>query len=131
RAGLEQVRGSANIVIVISERVDVRFANICIGSEVHNPPGFPGLEHATKNLFVSQVTAFKRPPLNCALVASFEIVRRYWAISSSRQRLARMATDKACTAGYKDRSHCSSRIRRAKCSLCDVRSPKLLTGTRT
>ena len=40
RAGLEQVRGSANIVMVIFDGVDVRFANICIGSEVHNPQGF-------------------------------------------------------------------------------------------
>jgi hypothetical protein len=36
------------------------------------------------------------PPLDRPVVAYFKIVKRYWTVSSARQRLARMATDEAC-----------------------------------
>src|SRR5262249_10206840 len=92
----EQVHCSADIVIVIFERVEIRFPNVCVRGEVHDAPGFPGLEHSTKNPFVSQIASLEGPPLDRPVVASFKIVKRCWTVSSARQRLARMATDEAC-----------------------------------
>ena len=74
---------------------------------MHDRPRFPALEHTMKSLFVSQVTAFEWTPFDRPAMASFEIVERYRAESSARQRLACMATNEAGTASYEDRSHSS------------------------
>jgi len=59
----EQVHCSADIVIVIFERVQIRFPSVCVRGEVHDAPGLPGLEHSTKNLFVSQIASLEGPHL--------------------------------------------------------------------
>jgi hypothetical protein len=60
-----------------------------------------------KSPFVAQVTAFEWTPFDRPVMASFEIVERYRAVSSARQRLARMATNEAGPTSYEDRCHCS------------------------
>jgi hypothetical protein len=114
-----QVHCSADIVIVIFERVDIRFPNVCIRGEVHDAPGFPGLEHLTKNVFVSQIASLEGCPLDCPVVACRDSQALLDCIQHSRQRLARMATDEACTTGYED-------VRIAaltSCVYCATRTP--------
>jgi hypothetical protein len=105
-----QIAQTVLLIVVVFQGIDIRFANICICSEVHDCPRVPALEHAMKSLFVSQVTAFEWTPFDRPAMASFEIVERYRAMSSARQRLACMATNEAGTASYKDGSHCALRL---------------------
>src|SRR5262249_40438592 len=102
---LKQLGSAANIRVVVFDGLNTRLSDICIGSEMHNSPGPPGLESSVQVILVPDVAPLERPPFDRPIMASFEIVENNWLESATCQCFACVTSHEARAACYKDGFH--------------------------